>query len=358
MHDAVAGAGGELRIVGQRGARSDHDGVGARPQPVHEGAGRGAGDPTRFAAGRGDPAVEGRSELERDEGTSAGEDAEEAPMLRAALRLENARLDPDAGRAQAAQPEATDQGIRIPVPHEDAADAGGHDGLAARAGATHVGARLEGDGEAGAPERPSAPATFGGAQRDDFGVRSAGRARVAAPQDAIATEDDGADGRVGERPARCAPRRPDRHAHGHFRLHLSRACGPARALSRARVRHSALVGFVRRPPADRGEEARVVLRLLEAVEDRGEARRRHGVEADQLLHHPLAEIPARDLPLAGFLQALLDAVEETLDRQHADGALLAGALDPREQLGALVVLATLVAFHDLRAAPLPPAPGS
>ena len=69
---AAAGvADGELRVVGERRARADDDGVAAGAQPVDGGARLGAGDPAAGAVGGGHPAVEGGGDLPDHVGPAA-----------------------------------------------------------------------------------------------------------------------------------------------------------------------------------------------------------------------------------------------------------------------------------------------
>jgi len=98
---------------------------------------------------------------------------------------------------------------------------------------------------------------------------------------------------------------------------------------------------------DRFEESAVVFGALKIEEDRREARRCKMVEADEFFHHSLADQSARHFFFAEFLHVSLDAIDELAERRCADGSLLAGFLHSRQQLLALVILASLVALDDL-----------
>jgi len=98
---------------------------------------------------------------------------------------------------------------------------------------------------------------------------------------------------------------------------------------------------------DRFEESPVVFGALKIEEDRRKARRRKMVEADEFFHHSLADQSARHFLFAEFLHVSLDAIDELIERRRADRSLLAGFLHSRQQLLALVILASLVALDDL-----------
>jgi hypothetical protein len=99
---------------------------------------------------------------------------------------------------------------------------------------------------------------------------------------------------------------------------------------------------------DRVEEAPVIFGALEIEEDRREARRRKMIETDELCHHSLTDQSARHFFFAEFLHVSLDAIDELVERRCADRPFLAGFLHGRQQLLALVILASLIALDDLR----------
>src|SRR5436853_543278 len=78
-----------------------------------------------------------------------------------------------------------------------------------------------------------------------------------------------------------------------------------------------------------------LVHVAERAVHRGEAHVRDGVERVQLAHHGLADRAAGDLPLAALLELALDLVDQGLDGVDRDRALLAGALEPVHDLGAL-----------------------
>src|SRR5205823_12466360 len=90
--------------------------------------------------------------------------------------------------------------------------------------------------------------------------------------------------------------------------------------------------------------------VAERAVHRGEAHVRDGVELVQLAHHGLADRAAGDLPLAALLELALDLVDQGLDGVDRDRALLAGALEPVHDLGALEGLppAVLLDHHGER----------
>ena len=98
---------------------------------------------------------------------------------------------------------------------------------------------------------------------------------------------------------------------------------------------------------DRFEESPVIFGALEIEEDRCKARRGKMVETDEFFHHSLADQSARHFFFAEFLHVSFDAIDELIERRRANGSLLAGFLHSRQQLLALVILASLIALDDL-----------
>jgi hypothetical protein len=99
---------------------------------------------------------------------------------------------------------------------------------------------------------------------------------------------------------------------------------------------------------DRLEESPVIFGALKIEEDRREARRRKMIETDQFYHHSLTDQAARHFFFTQLLHVSLDAIDELVERLCADRPLLAGFLHGRQQLLALVILASLIALDDLR----------
>ena len=140
-------------------------------------------------------------------------------MLPAALVLEHAYFDPDAGSAQTPQASTGNLRMRIPVTHDDETQAGVDYPIGARPGAAGVGARLEGDRQAGATHRPRTMAADGAFDRDDLGMRSSDRARTAASQHSVAAVDNGTHGGIGMGPSAGASGLREGPPHGGLGLH-------------------------------------------------------------------------------------------------------------------------------------------
>ena len=98
---------------------------------------------------------------------------------------------------------------------------------------------------------------------------------------------------------------------------------------------------------DRLEELPVVFGALKIEEDRRVARRRKMIETDEFCHHSLTDQSTRHFFFTEFLHVSLDAIDELIERRRADRSLLASFLHSRQQLLALVILASLVALDDL-----------
>src|SRR4030042_1216915 len=73
------------------------------------------------------------------------------------------------------------------------------------------------------------------------------------------------------------------------------------------------------------------------------------VQLPELLHHHLADLPARYLGQPLLVERRLDAVYRRLQRPHRQGALLAGLAYPQEQLLAGELLAAAVLLHHQQA---------
>jgi hypothetical protein len=172
-----------------------------------------ARDPARLPARNGNPAVEGRGELERDEGAAALTDREEAAMLLAALGFENADRDVEPGPAQAREATARDTGVGIATTGDDATDPGSEDRFGAGAGAAHEIAGLEGHGEAGAAQGRRAVAPTRLIHRHDLGVGTPGRPGRSNAEDPLPAKHDGADAGIRVGRAVAARGRAERAAH-------------------------------------------------------------------------------------------------------------------------------------------------
>ena len=131
-----------------------------------------------------------RTLLERNERPARLQLAQEAAVLLATLGLEHPELDPHTGPSQATQAPTRNRCMRIPVPHDHAADAGLEDALDARSGAPDMGARLERDRQRGPAHRALAVSPEGAVERQHLRVRTSDRSRAPAPEHPITAEDD------------------------------------------------------------------------------------------------------------------------------------------------------------------------
>ncbi len=135
-------------------------------------------------------------------------------MLLAALVLEHADFNPDTGSAQTPQASTGNLRMRIPVSHDHETQSGGDHPNGTRPGTSGVGARLEGDRQAGATNHPRTMAADGAFDRDDLGMRSSDRAGTATSQHPVAAVDDGTHGRIGMGPSAGAPSLREGPPHG------------------------------------------------------------------------------------------------------------------------------------------------
>ena len=109
-----AGAVGEQRIVGQRGADAGEDGVVIVAQLLHVGAGAFAGDPAAVVVGRGDFAVQRDGGLQRHQRPAGAHEVEERLVELGGFGGEfGGDFDFDAGVAQTAEAFAGNQRIGI-----------------------------------------------------------------------------------------------------------------------------------------------------------------------------------------------------------------------------------------------------
>ncbi|VXB18055.1 hypothetical protein MICRO8M_100472 [Microbacterium sp. 8M] len=191
-HQRVTVARRQRRVVGEHGARADHDRVGGRTAAVHVGARIGTGDPLAGSVRSGGAAVEALRPLHRH--VRAAEALHGQPVVDERVRGVGllSGFDVDAGRAHPLGAPAGDEtGVVQRV--DDAGHSGIDERLSAGPGAAGVVARLEGD------DRRRA-AQLGGRElreRVDLGVRGA-RASVPPLGEDVAGggEDHGADLRV------------------------------------------------------------------------------------------------------------------------------------------------------------------
>ena len=163
--------GGQLRVVGQRGADPDHDRVDLGAPVVREPARVLARDPLRVAGAGRDLAVERHRRLEQHERAARArvlaERLVEQPRPRGELAVGDLDLDP----LVAQDPEAAAGGLlgRVVGGDHDAGDAGLDDRVRARRRAAGVAARLERDVE----RRAAQVGPAGGGDRRALGVRPA-----------------------------------------------------------------------------------------------------------------------------------------------------------------------------------------
>ena len=184
----------QARVVGEDGAGADHDRPGGGAQPVHVGAGRGAGDPLAAAVARRRTAVDGGGELPGHEGPPVGHRVRERLDQRV-RPLDRHQVAPDAGRPQRLRaPDGHGVGVRQGV--GDAPDPRPDQGLGARTGPAGVVARLQRH-VGRAPARVVPRRTRLG-ESDELGVRGAGAAVPAlADHLAVTAQQDAAHPRVG-----------------------------------------------------------------------------------------------------------------------------------------------------------------
>ena len=108
------------RIVGQRRANADHDGVALRSQEMDAVAHLMPGDRQRLAAGGAGLAVCRNRELEHDMGPAVAHAPDMAGMIAARLVGADADLDRNAGRAQPRMTRARDFRIGVFQRRDDA----------------------------------------------------------------------------------------------------------------------------------------------------------------------------------------------------------------------------------------------
>lgn len=214
MDDAAGSPRRERRIVCERRRASHHHSITPGPEAVNHGTRFRPGDPTGLACRRGDASIQRAGQLQGYEGSSPFTDGEKAPMLLAALVLENADFDPDTGSAQTPQAGTGNLRMRIPVTNEDETQSGVDHPIGAWPSTSGVGARFESDCQAGATNRPRTMAADGAFDGDDLSMRSSDRACTAASKHPVAAVDDRTHRGIRMRPSAGAPGLREGPPHG------------------------------------------------------------------------------------------------------------------------------------------------
>src|SRR5262249_50833669 len=144
----------ELRVVGDRRADPDRDGVHRRAPAMRDGAAALARDPLRVAVLGRDLPVEAHRRLEDDQGPAGPRVLAEGLVLQAGARGELAARDHDLDALVAKDPEAAAGGLRARVvaADDDARQPGAQDRVGAGRLVALVAARLERDVERRAAE--------------------------------------------------------------------------------------------------------------------------------------------------------------------------------------------------------------
>jgi hypothetical protein len=88
--------------------------------------------------------------------------------------------------------------------------------------------------------------------------------------------------------------------------------------------------------------------VLEGPVDRSEAYVGYRIQLPKFSHHGLTDDAARYLAGSLLLDSARDGVGNGLDGVDADGSLLAGPLESRDDLGSIVGLSPAVLLHDER----------
>ena len=188
------GPGGQLRVVGERGADADDDRVDCGAPAVRELAALLAADPLRVAGARRDLAVERHRRLEQHPRAPDARVLAERLVEQPRGGRELAVGDDDLDALVAQDPQAAAGGLlgRVVGGDDDAPDAGLDDRVGARRRLALVAARLERDVERRAFE-VGHPA---GLDRVDLGVRAAVDLVPALAEHLAVARDHGADDRV------------------------------------------------------------------------------------------------------------------------------------------------------------------
>ena len=186
---------GEGWVIRQDRLDADEDGIVGGPELLDAGAGSWAGDPLRFAGGRGDPAVEGECRLEGDEWGVVNDPVVEPGVEFRGRSGEQSVFNADSGRPEQVESMASVGRVGIGGGNDHPADAGGDDGLGAGRGASVGAAGFECDVEGGTPWL--ATVAIGVAKGLDLGVGLAGALMPAFAKDPTVADENGADHRVG-----------------------------------------------------------------------------------------------------------------------------------------------------------------
>lgn len=186
---------GEGRVIRQDRLDADEDGVVGGTKLLDAGAGSGAGDPLRFAGGRGDPAVEGERRLEGDERGVVNDPVVEPGVEFGGRSGEQSMFNADSGCPEQVESMASVGRVGIGGGNDHPSDPGGDDGLGAGRGASVGAAGFECDVEGGTPRL--ATVAIGVAKGLDLGVGLAGALMPAFAEDPTVADKNGADHRVG-----------------------------------------------------------------------------------------------------------------------------------------------------------------
>ena len=149
-------------------------------------------------------------------------------MQTTALGFEHTQFDFDATAPQCAQATARDFGVGIAVPDRNSPNPGFDDRTGTWAGPPGVATGFERHRECRTAQAAGAEAAQSASDRDDFRVRAAGGASVAAPEHPIAPVHQRPDAWVGVATSACAT--PERHSLPHGGLGVHPSCFPLFAI--------------------------------------------------------------------------------------------------------------------------------
>ncbi len=141
-------------------------------------------------------------------------------MLLEAGLLQYADLDFDSRAPQATDTRPRNIRMGISMPDEYASDSRLQNRVRTGTRAPHPAAGFERDRERRTAQAVGAKAALRAFERDDFSVWPADRARLSAPQSAIAAKHRGADRRIRIRAPRCAARCAQGDLHRRFGCHF------------------------------------------------------------------------------------------------------------------------------------------
>ncbi len=205
----------QVRVIGQRRARADHDRVMAHPQRMDLAPRLWAGDPAAFARCRGNPAVQRCRKLQRDEGQAARDTLEKPRVEAAGLARQHSFGHGNTGLTQHPVALARHARVRVGQRSDNACDLRCDQRFGARGRPAVVGARFQRDiGRCPGGQRP------GLLQGPHFGMGPPARLGPAPPHNQTVLYQDAANRRVWPGVAK-APRRQAQgmgHMAGIFRL--------------------------------------------------------------------------------------------------------------------------------------------